>query len=315
MDLDQEDARIGRKRITQVFRYLEALNQLRNPANRQIQEQLWTLWLRDLPDHPSVRRGILSETPPRTDTQEALSGDDFVLKVRRPVLTPAPIPHPKIREWLRPGWDNPISSAQYHESRNEINSEGNTVVLRFDEDPERAQLFRIWQERRDTWLENEVPAREALKIFERLYELYGEIKREEERGFFKRTLHYRYYFSLARALEPLPPGTRGVLALLGGQGDVSAGLPQHRGQLTGPLAKPHDPDVGQNLPGASGCRHAASPEDPPKRKAQALPDAVSQGRKRHPSAPRLPRVPHRLDKVAAPQDALIARVGLWAPAE
>ncbi|MEK7205565.1 MAG: hypothetical protein AAB254_08670, partial [candidate division NC10 bacterium] len=78
MDLDPETLRIGRGRITQVFRYLEALNQQRNPAKRLIHEQPWVLWLRGLPDHSSVRLGVLSEVPTSTDTQEPLMGDDFI---------------------------------------------------------------------------------------------------------------------------------------------------------------------------------------------------------------------------------------------
>ncbi len=47
------------KRLTQVFRYLEALNQLRNPAKRQIDEQLWVLWFQISRIHPSSsKRGI-----------------------------------------------------------------------------------------------------------------------------------------------------------------------------------------------------------------------------------------------------------------
>lgn len=52
--MDAEKLRIVRDRLSRVFRYLEALNQHRNPAKRQIREQLWTLWLKELPDHPSV---------------------------------------------------------------------------------------------------------------------------------------------------------------------------------------------------------------------------------------------------------------------
>ena len=52
MDLDS--LRIGRDRLLRVFRFLEALNQHRNPAPRQIREQLRTLWVDQLPDHPVV---------------------------------------------------------------------------------------------------------------------------------------------------------------------------------------------------------------------------------------------------------------------
>src|SRR5258708_937435 len=55
--MDAEKLRSGRDKLTRVFRYLEALNQHRNPAKRQIREQLWNLWLHDLPDHPSIKRG------------------------------------------------------------------------------------------------------------------------------------------------------------------------------------------------------------------------------------------------------------------
>jgi len=48
--MDAEKLRAGRDKLTRVFRYLEALNQHRNPAKRQIQEQPWSLWLRELPE-------------------------------------------------------------------------------------------------------------------------------------------------------------------------------------------------------------------------------------------------------------------------
>ena len=55
--MDAEKLRVAREKLTRVFRYLEALNQHRNPAKRQLREQPWTLWMRDLPDHASVQRG------------------------------------------------------------------------------------------------------------------------------------------------------------------------------------------------------------------------------------------------------------------
>ncbi len=65
MALVSETLRVAKDRTAQVFRYLEALNQHRNPAKRQIHEQLWTLWFRDLPDHPSIRRGTVDESQVR----------------------------------------------------------------------------------------------------------------------------------------------------------------------------------------------------------------------------------------------------------
>ena len=56
-NMDAEKLRVSREKLMRVFRYLEALNQHRNPPKRQIHEQLWSLRLRDLPEHSSIRRG------------------------------------------------------------------------------------------------------------------------------------------------------------------------------------------------------------------------------------------------------------------
>jgi hypothetical protein len=58
--MDADTLRVARDKLIRVFRYLEALNQHRNPARKQIREQIWTLWLKDLPDYPSIRHGAPS---------------------------------------------------------------------------------------------------------------------------------------------------------------------------------------------------------------------------------------------------------------
>jgi hypothetical protein len=52
--MDAEKLRVSRDKLTRVFRYLEALNQHRNPAKRQIREQPWSFSLSNLPEHPSA---------------------------------------------------------------------------------------------------------------------------------------------------------------------------------------------------------------------------------------------------------------------
>src|SRR5690348_11011317 len=102
--METEKLRAARDKLTRVYRYLEALNQHRNPAKRQIHEQPWSLWLRDLPDHPSVRRGagkagsFKMEAGKSQGTED--SGANYVLKVQRPRLTRAPEPPEQIAVWL-----------------------------------------------------------------------------------------------------------------------------------------------------------------------------------------------------------------------
>lgn len=185
MALDVEKLRIARDRTFRVFRYLEALNQHRNPAKRQIREQLWTLWLHDLPDHPSIRCGTFDESPSSDTGAESASErkpvDTFVLKVRRPTLTRAPTPPEALSEWLERGWEDPAGEVRVRDSRNVIGDQGQTHVDRIDDDPQCVRTLQAWMLRRDEWARNERPAREAMRIFEQLYEVYSRIEREAER--------------------------------------------------------------------------------------------------------------------------------------
>jgi len=182
--MDSETVRTGRDRLLRVFRYLEALNEHRNPVKRHLGEQLWTLWLKDLPDHPSVRRGtqlVDSPSPPASDdgSSSATHHTDFVLKISRPRLTGPPALVTTLEGWLEGSWEDPFQEVSPLESKKETAS--GTARLRFAADPKRVVAFEQWRERRDQWASAERPARTAMQLFEDFYELYGRVEREAER--------------------------------------------------------------------------------------------------------------------------------------
>ena len=178
MNQIETDLTVGRERLTRVYRYLEALHQHRNPVKRQIDGYQWVLWLRDLPEHSSVSKGnLLSESG--SETEPVLS-DDYLLKVGRPKLTQAPEPPPSITEWLEPGWDNPETEAKLRTAIDRV-ADGETVLEYLESDSERLEALRIWHDRRNEWVGLEKPARAAMRLFERLYDLYGWIQKEAER--------------------------------------------------------------------------------------------------------------------------------------
>src|SRR4030088_3088932 len=98
--MNPEKLRVAREKLTRVFRYLEALNQHRNPAKRQIREQLWSLRLRDLPEHSSLQRGAAKTNSAKAKSPKEETASDgsanYVLKVQRPRLTRAPEPPEEI---------------------------------------------------------------------------------------------------------------------------------------------------------------------------------------------------------------------------
>lgn len=176
------------QKAKQIFNYLKSLNQLRNPALRQIKEQgtydlKWSLWFRDLPDHPSIRKAEIRKEL-IYDEESGLrisgySGDDYILKIRRPTLTPPPNPPDSLKEWLLDGWQNVNGEAKVHESRNII-LDGETHIEYFSDNSERVRILEAWRIKRDQWAHNEKPVRNAFRVFEKIYEIHGHIRREEE---------------------------------------------------------------------------------------------------------------------------------------
>ncbi len=183
--MDAEKIRVARDKLTRVFRYLEALNQHRNPAKRQIHEQPWSFWLRDLPDHPSIQRGAGKTGSSKTETGKSqgteYGGANFVLKVQRPRLTRAPEPPEEIAAWLEDGWDDPSKALTVEEALEESEKSTEPRIVTFANDPARPASLERWKLLRNEWVKTEKPARAAMKIFESLYALYGRIDREAER--------------------------------------------------------------------------------------------------------------------------------------
>src|SRR2546425_11521703 len=183
--MNPEKLRVAREKLTRVFRYLEALNQHRNPAKRQIREQLWSLWLHDLPDHPSIKRGTSKSASAKnksTDSQNDDTGSGgFVLKVQRPSLTSPPEPPAAIATWLESGWDDPSNEPSVSASRNESDQQGETRTANFTDEPGRLAVLQRWTVARQEWAKSEKADRAAKKNFEPHYSLYGPNDRAAER--------------------------------------------------------------------------------------------------------------------------------------
>src|SRR6267378_1449100 len=161
--MDAEKLRGARDKLTRVFRYLEALNQHRNP---------------------SIKRGGTKSRTSKVagaDSQNGETGASFVLRVQRPPLTSPPPPPAEIAEWLEPGWDDPSHEIFVLESWSEPENQIESRAAKFTDSTARSLAFQRWKSLRDDWAKNEKPARACMKIFETLYALYGRIDREAER--------------------------------------------------------------------------------------------------------------------------------------
>jgi len=74
-----------------------------------------------------------------------------------------------------------VTTAAVQASRNEVDRNGETIIVRLDDDPIRVQMLSAWEKTRGEWCENELPARAALSIYEQLSALRGTLQRDSEK--------------------------------------------------------------------------------------------------------------------------------------
>src|SRR2546421_10793173 len=184
--MNPEKLRVAREKLTRVFRYLEALNQHRNPAKRQIHEQLWSFCLHDLPDHPAIKRGGTKSGPAKNKPAEFPNGDtgssEFVLKVQRPALSSPPEPPSSVASWLEAGWDDPSKEPLVSASRNESHQGGETRMANFADVAGRRAALERWDMAGAERGQNERPAPAALGNLGNLDSPHGRIEPATQRG-------------------------------------------------------------------------------------------------------------------------------------
>jgi hypothetical protein len=170
------DTLIKRERLTKLFEFLKAYTDLRYPPVRDINQQRDSIWLKDLPDYPSVELFRDTGTP-----EEETEDSEVVLRLTRPTITTCPPPPVSLSEWLKPGWRDFPGKIELENSRNIPGNVGKTRFERFEDDDQRRAQLQNWQRQREEWVTNENPARHTLTFFQKVYEWYGILEREGEK--------------------------------------------------------------------------------------------------------------------------------------
>lgn len=175
--IGEVDRDAARNRVQQIFRYLKELHEHRSPAPRQIDQYPFVLQLNDLPQHETVEFAGIQGDSARGESAPVDAG--FVLKVRRPDLTPAPAPPEPLRDWIT-RWDDPEREPGVKAVLETTASTGELQRIRFEEDELRAQLWEEYRSQWYLWAVRERPARRANRVFEWFFRLHSTLQREGE---------------------------------------------------------------------------------------------------------------------------------------
>lgn len=175
--MDAKDA--VRAKIRQLYHFLKEANQLRFRPVRAVGDQPKILRLADLPAHESAQ----FYRPVRTAEGQEIP--DTLIRVRRPVLTRCPTPPETVASWLLPAWDDPTKTPVVAHSQNiSVRGDGedgeHTITVRFEANEERFADWEAWLERRTAWATPELAARNAMDVFEALYDVYSTLEKDGE---------------------------------------------------------------------------------------------------------------------------------------
>ena len=171
-----------RSKLTQVFRFLQALDQIKNPVEKDVQRQLWNLWFVNLPEHDCIdiaSKYVASDNGDITDDDTAITDKEYILKITRPHNLPIPVPPEQISPYLDSGWDNCNRTATVHPITG-LNDEGNEISIDLSDNNDLQELFDEWLIARNEWAEQQKLINQVQGIFENIYELYSRIQRESE---------------------------------------------------------------------------------------------------------------------------------------
>ena len=160
-------------RTHNIFRFLKEYNKLHNPVITDLADQKWSQFFSSFPSGPD------------DDVWDVFTAEDLesaeILRVRRPVASPCPYPDMSLLEWLEGDWRQAKITETFHkDSLVRVGADEAEIKELFEDDPTRPALFERWQQKRNEWVEVELPKNRVIDLYKSLYTLYADIKREGE---------------------------------------------------------------------------------------------------------------------------------------
>lgn len=158
-----------------IFNFLKEYNLLSNPVVTELDKQKWSLDLSNIP--------IIDEIESVFHGNEM---DELIfLKVIKPSLEPCPKPDESLLEWIEIDWQR-LSIAEVHHkdkiSREQLDEDGEVSYVEedFEDDVNRISLYGKWVLQRESWREVEIPREKGLNLYNKLFRLYSDMKKEAE---------------------------------------------------------------------------------------------------------------------------------------
>jgi len=161
--------------IINIFNFLKEFNELSNPVITEIENQKWSLEISDIPQIDEIRSVFLGHQ----------AGELDYLEIKRPSLKSCPNPQEHLLEWIRNDWKQlSIEKVEVIDKLPRASLVDTVNVTYHDEcftdDQTRVNTFENWLSERNRWRDIEILKAKGLDLYNKLYQLYSEMKMESE---------------------------------------------------------------------------------------------------------------------------------------
>ena len=166
---------MGMAEIINIFNFLKEFNELSNPVITEIDNQKWSLNISDIPVIDEIRSVFLGHEVEDMD----------YLEIKRPTILPCPNPLESLIEWIKNDWKKlSIDKLEVADKlpRASLDISGDLVYNDelFTDDQTRVNSYELWLSARNSWRDTEIPKAKGLDLYNKLYQLYSEMKLESE---------------------------------------------------------------------------------------------------------------------------------------
>lgn len=171
----------NKEKIIALYRYIKELCSLKYRVVTDIDKQVWTCKIKDIPDDPENISVYY-----RDHVEEEKSADTVLLSVKKPDFQRCPQPPVILTDWLALGWDKYINEANFKETLVEIiepSLDGNgdeNEIEHFGDSAARVKAYEKWIDARNKWVEKQHVINKTRRFFARLFQIYTDLERESE---------------------------------------------------------------------------------------------------------------------------------------
>ena len=178
--MEQNAEQTAQSRLTQIFRFLKGMSELRYPITKDLSNYTMIYRLSAWPVHPCINI-CWGDSPDDADAESTSADPEPLIRIRRASLTPCPKPPAILIDWLKPGWESVDGKVEVLAAQNIQDQHQQTLTIAFAQEPNRVAALERWSAERAKWEAAERPAVEARELFEKVRGLWSDLQRQGDR--------------------------------------------------------------------------------------------------------------------------------------